>query len=287
MTPRTPFESYARFAAVALPPALVAVAWLVLRDFEHLEEERRMHQAAPTAVVPSAPPPPSTVASAPPAVRAASAPSAVPAASAAQAPSPPSSAVFEHIYEAGVWGVNAEGRGTSGSGSTLEATRLYRAYLEGFIKEHHIRSVVDAGCGDWEFSQAIDWKGIDYKGYDVAATVIERNKAKYTAPNVHFFVADVANDELPPADLVLSKHVLQHLPNAHVAKFFAQLPKYRHALITSSVLTANLSSDNPDILTGKFRPLDPTRPPFSVDGVKTLTWWDGHHMHQVVHVARK
>ena len=33
-----------------------------------------------------------------------------------------------------------------------------------FLKDNAIRSVVDAGCGDWEFSQAIDWTGIDYKG---------------------------------------------------------------------------------------------------------------------------
>ena len=269
MTTRTAFESYARLAAVAAPPLLGAVVWLLVRDFEHIDAERRMVRDAPPV------------------------PMGAPAASASTAPSPPApapqsaSAVFEHIYEAGVWGTNDAGEGTSGSGSTLESTAVYRAFLQAFMKEHDIHSVVDAGCGDWEFSKAIDWKGIDYRGYDVAAPVIAKNKAKHTASNVHFFVADIAKEELPAADLVLSKHVLQHVPNADVSSFLAQLPKYRHALLTNTVRAESHSASNVDIPVGGFRPLDPTRPPFSVAGVKALTWWDGHHMHQVVHIARK
>src|SRR5689334_20558292 len=75
--------------------------------------------------------------------------------------------VFTGIYGRGTWGTNDAGVGTSGAGSTLQATAVYRAFLQQFLKDHAIRSVVDAGCGDWEFSQAIDWTGIDYRGFDI------------------------------------------------------------------------------------------------------------------------
>ena len=71
-----------------------------------------------------------------------------------QQPSP-LTATFNQIYAEGTWGKDVTGKGTSGSGSTLEITREYRAYVEDFIKKHNIESVVDAGCGDWSFSKAI------------------------------------------------------------------------------------------------------------------------------------
>src|SRR4029453_2933761 len=64
---------------------------------------------------------------------------------------------FNRIYTEGTWGKDVAGKGTSGSGSTLEITGEYRAYVEDFIKKHAVKSVVDAGCGDWSFSSAMDW----------------------------------------------------------------------------------------------------------------------------------
>lgn len=258
---------YARFAAVALPPLVVAVGWLVYRDLDRVARE-----PLPSTVSTPAPiPPPTPV------------PTPFPAAS---APAAAASSAFRNIYDQGIWGTNELGEGTSGSGSTLASTSIYRTFLQEFLKEHGIKSVVDAGCGDWEFSKAIDWRGIDYKGFDIVPSVIARDK-KYEKPNIHFFVANVVTDELPPADLLVSKHVLQHLPNADVAKFLEQLPKYEHVLLVDSVDPKTLSGDNRDIRVGAFRYLDPTRPPFDLPGAKVLTWSDGAHMHQVVHLAKK
>jgi SAM-dependent methyltransferase len=258
-------------AAVALPPMFAAVVFLLYLDFDHL-----LKSSAPV-------PAPAQI----------SAPTTVTPASVATAQPSPSSAassaaeVFGTIYRDQVWGKNAEGQGTSGSGSTLRSTALYRTYLQTFLKEHNIRSVVDAGCGDWEFSKAIDWTGIDYKGFDVVGSVIATNTKKYSAKNVQFAVANIVTDDLPAADLLISKHVLQHLPNADVTTFLAQLPKYRHVLLTNGVSARSLSGDNRDIAIGAFRYLDPTQPPFNLPGGKPLSWWDGLHMHQVVHLQRR
>jgi SAM-dependent methyltransferase len=193
-------------------------------------------------------------------------------------------AAFDRIYETGAWG-KKKGVGVSGSGSTLAATEVYRRYLEVFMKEHGIKSVVDAGCGDWEFSQKIDWTGIDYKGYDIVETVIAANKRQFAKPNVQFFTANIVDADLPPADLLIVKHVLQHLPTADVQKFLhTQLGKYKHVLITDSVNAQLLPANNRDIEPGQYRELDVTLPPFGVPGTKELLYMANKHMHQVVHL---
>ena len=202
-----------------------------------------------------------------------------------KAPSDPTTVkvAFENVYKNGVWGVNSEGRGTSGSATPI-ATRVYRTFLEDLLKTAKVRSVVDAGCGEFGQSGQIDWTGIDYKGFDIVADVINRDKQKHEKPNVHFFVANVIDYELPPADLLICNYVLQHLPLADVTKFLAkQIPKYRHVLIVNTVDQVTLTADNHDIVPGSFRPLDITKPPFSIRGTKVLTFFDDPNMQQVLY----
>jgi SAM-dependent methyltransferase len=197
-------------------------------------------------------------------------------------------AAFDDIYKSAAWGKNAEGVGNSGFGSKLQTTLLYRTFLAQMMKDLKVQSVVDAGCGDWEFSQAIDWTGIDYKGYDIVPAVVEHDKQTYGKPNIQFFNADIIETDLPPADLLISKHVLQHLPSADVQKFLTkQLPKYKYIVLTDGVNRDTMSSTNPDIKPGQYRPLDLTKPPFNVRGAKVLTWWDGVDMHQVLFIMGK
>jgi SAM-dependent methyltransferase len=195
-------------------------------------------------------------------------------------------AAFEREYEAAVWGKNSEGKGSSGYGSTLEFTRLYRVFLQDFLAANHVRSVVDAGCGDWEFTQTIDWKGIDYLGVDIVPSVIEADQRHFGKPNVRFAVADIVRSELPPADLLIVKDVLQHLSNADISRFLVQLPRYRDVLIVNDVDPWTLTAKAADIGSGGYRPLDVTAPPFSLPGTKVLVWRYGPYTKLVVHIHR-
>jgi SAM-dependent methyltransferase len=185
--------------------------------------------------------------------------------------------VFENVYRNKEWGVNSSEVGHSGIGSTMENTKIYRFFLQDFLAAKKIHSVVDAGCGDWEFSKSIDWSGINYSGYDIVESLIAENKKRYGASNIHFFACDIVNTQLPPADLLIVKDVLQHLPNKDILGFLKQLPKYKHVLITNGVDTRSLSAKNePDIAAGgRYRPLDLTLPPFSLPMVKILAWANG------------
>jgi SAM-dependent methyltransferase len=195
--------------------------------------------------------------------------------------------VFADIYRHGTWGKSAEGAGTSGTGSTVRRTVIYRTFLQRFIKENDIRSVVDAGCGDWEFSQTLDWTGIDYKGFDIVESNIANHSRKHSKPNIQFLLGNVVELDLPPADLLICKHVLQHLPTRDVQTFLTQVTKYKHVLLTNSVNEKTLSATNGDIVVGGYRELDPTARPFNLRGTKVLTYWDGYNMHQVVHAGAR
>ena len=177
---------------------------------------------------------------------------------------------FNRIYAEGRWGTDAAGTGTSGSGSTLEITREYRAYLEDFIRTHGIRSVVDAGCGDWGFSSAIDWGEASYLGIDIASDVIDAVREKHETGRIRFQVGDITED-LPAADLLISKDVLQHLSNELVQEFITnnlRPGKYKWAILTNDRGVG--AENNLDTTPGGYRVIDLAAPPFDVSGLRDL-----------------
>jgi SAM-dependent methyltransferase len=165
---------------------------------------------------------------------------------------------FERIYESDEWG-------GSGGGSMVEHTRGYVEFLRRFLKEKQIKTVVDFGCGDWQFSQYIDWTEVDYCGYDIVRSVVATNRRLFTKPNVTFHDFEGGLATLPPADLLLAKDVLQHWSNASIQAFFPHLKRYRYALITNCI-NANGPTENIDDVDGGSRPIDLQQPPFNLEG---------------------
>jgi SAM-dependent methyltransferase len=190
-------------------------------------------------------------------------------------------AVFTMIYNTAVWGYNDKGEGFSGGGSLLRHTREYIVFLENFIKTHDIKTIVDAGCGDWEFSRYVNWQGARYIGYDVVAHVIEKNRRQFVNENISFVHGNLLTDDLPCADLLICKHVLQHLPNDDIVLFLKQLPKFKYCLLTNQVEPRTFSGDNADIAIGGGRKLDLTKPPFNLKGAKVLHYSVEEGIHQV------
>lgn len=174
---------------------------------------------------------------------------------------------FNRIYAEGAWGKDVSGKGTSGTGSTLAITREYRAYVEDFVRKHNVRSVVDAGCGDWSFSSAIDWGNASYLGVDIASDVIAAVRRRHETDKIKFQVGNIS-DELPAADLLISKDVLQHLSNALVHEFIRN--NLRPGKYKWAILTNDRGSDNRDITSGGYRSIDLAAPPFEVRGLVDL-----------------
>lgn len=175
---------------------------------------------------------------------------------------------FTDIYKNKTWGTNSNGEGHSGGGSTLESTQIYREFLQGFLQAYQITSVVDVGCGDWEFSQWINWDGISYTGYDVVQSLVDKNQAKYGTPNIQFYHSDGSTKNIIGGDLLICKDVLQHLPNDDIFAFLSQLNKFKFCLITNDLN----SGANQNTFRGGYRSLDLTMPPFNLKALKVLSY---------------
>lgn len=171
----------------------------------------------------------------------------------------PHAHVFDHIYSQKLWG---EG---SGGGSAPEHTAAYREFLQQFIGEHGIRSIVDAGCGDWHLMRLMDLSGIGYLGIDVSAVVLEATR-RHARDGVQFAEGDARNMQLPSADLLLMKDVLQHWSADDILGFVPQLARFRVCLITNDLDLARPDNINKDIMAGGYRSLDLTAAPFRLPG---------------------
>lgn len=181
--------------------------------------------------------------------------------------------VFTQIYHEAIWAQNPAGEGSSGNGSKFENAKTYVTFLQNFLIENNIKTVVDAGCGDWELSKHINWQGINYIGYDIVDFIIEKDIQKYASPNIRFICSNFLSIELPKADLLICKHVLQHLSNKDIFSFLKQISKFKYCLITNQVDANTETSENIDIIQGNCRPLDLSRPPFSLKGKTVCSFY--------------
>lgn len=191
---------------------------------------------------------------------------------------------FTEIYDKAVWGINEDGEGHSGGGSTQTNTVVYRKYLQKFLKDHNIKTVVDIGCGDWEFSKLLKWDGINYIGYDVVKSVIEKADSQHGSNHIHFVHANFLNEDLPEADLLICKDVLQHLNQDEIVRFLPQLKKYKHCLITNDYKPEsfkNKGSHKRDAF------INLKKPPFNIKGENVLKYKCIGYDKMVFHIENK
>ena len=167
--------------------------------------------------------------------------------------------VFRTIYTENVWGSG------SGGGSSIEETREYREFLQDFLRRNHVKSVLDVGCGDWQFSRLIDWSGINYVGVDIVPSLVQLNIQRYGAKNIRFLKLDAVEDELPIADLVIIKDVLQHLSTPAALQLLAKLNGYRFQLFVNDYAKTNRDCDD-----GDTRPINLNAPPFNLNAKEIM-----------------
>lgn len=153
----------------------------------------------------------------------------------------------------------------SGPGSTLAFSAPYRRFIERFIIENRVKSIVDLGCGDAEVMGNVDLHGAVYVGVDVIEQRVALNRMKF--PHLGFEHNDL-RAAIVRADLLLCKDVIQHWSNDDIILWLIELQNkpFKFALVTN----CNYESANPDIPlsngrieTGGWRPVDLTKQPFS------------------------
>ena len=167
--------------------------------------------------------------------------------------------VFTRIFENNSW---SDPESRSGGGSNLAATAAIRAALPGLLRRYGIRSVVDAACGDLRWMATLLPEIDLYTGVDVVPELVHDNRARYASPRVRFIARDLAAEPPPPADLIICRDCLVHLPTELATNALRNIAatRARYLLTTTFPRTAA----NRDVLTGAWRPLNLELAPFSL-----------------------
>ena len=139
---------------------------------------------------------------------------------------------FTEIYSKNKWG------GGSGTGSNMSRNnKKYMDLLNNFMnnKEYKIKSICDIGCGDWKFSQYMDFSKFKYLGIDCVESVINENKEKFQKKNINFLHKSVEDDFIPEGyDLIILKDVIQHWTDDDIMKYLPKiLDNNKYVFITN------------------------------------------------------
>lgn len=109
---------------------------------------------------------------------------------------------------AAYWETRYASGGNSGDGSRGDNARLKADYLNRFVKDYEVRSVVEFGCGDgWQLSLA---NYPDYLGLDVSETAVEKCRTLF-ALDTHKRFYRLPTAWPVVAQLSLSLDVIYHL----------------------------------------------------------------------------
>jgi SAM-dependent methyltransferase len=166
-------------------------------------------------------------------------------------------AAFTRHYERRGW---EDDESVSGHGSTFQRTETIRRALPALFAELGVRSVVDAGCGDFNWFRALGVTLDRYLGIEVVEDLARRNQALYGDERRSFVSLDVIRDPLPKSDLILCRDCLVHLKTQQVV---SALRNFRRSGSTYLLATTFAESrPNVDIPLGGWRPIHLEGPPF-------------------------
>jgi hypothetical protein len=167
---------------------------------------------------------------------------------------------FSTIYRNMVWRNGRECGSLSGLGSELESTLSIREKLPLMVARLEIKSLLDVGCGDFTWMQAVKLPAT-YIGVDVVREVIDANSRAFESPSRRFHVVDATRDSLPQADALLCREVLFHLSYQDIKRVLEKIKGTDAKYLLATTDTA--VPFNRDIRSGDFRRLNLQKPPFS------------------------
>ena len=160
---------------------------------------------------------------------------------------------FAKIYEENVWGGAANAESRSGTGSSIDGTQSLRSRLPAALDALGARSLVDIGCGDFNWMKLTPLTQ-KYIGLDIVPSVIQANKSAFESETVVFHESDSTVDPLPAADAALCREVLFHLSFEDGEKLIANVCRSSAAYFLCT--TDPTFKYNANIPTGAWRDLN-------------------------------
>jgi len=173
--------------------------------------------------------------------------------------------IFTEYFEENTWSDPAS---RSGVGSNLEATKSIREEIPKLLKELSVTTMLDVPCGDFHWMKTLDLQGVSYIGADIVEKLITQNQENFSDDRRAFMCLDLTQDVLPEVELILCRDALVHFSNDMIIRALSNMKKSSAEYLLTTTFPDKF--ENPDIVTGMWRPINLTRPPFNLP--KPLRW---------------
>ena len=125
----------------------------------------------------------------------------------------------------------------SGPGSSIAATYETRQFIPHLVEEYSIKSILDLGCGDWNWMSTIrdEFPETTYEGWDASEELINEVNEKYGNDTTVFKYMDIIDAEYPSVDMVLCRDVMFHLQPKYTLQVIENMRKagVKYLLATS------------------------------------------------------
>ena len=120
------------------------------------------------------------------------------------------------------------------------------ATLPELFKELNIKTFVDVGCSDFIWQSKVEWKGVEYLGYDIVEGIVDDNKIKY--PEYKFECKNLIEDDCIKADMVFIRNVLLHTTIDGIFKIVNNIKRSGSTyLMASTMPTLDINRDTTGI----------------------------------------
>lgn len=165
---------------------------------------------------------------------------------------------FSKVYEENIF------RGSvsrSGEGSDLVQTDIIRREIPKLIQDLDIKIFLDAPCGDWYWMRNVDLSVERYIGLDIVEELVGKNQREFGNSKVSFQCMNLADGDLPKADLIFSRDCLVHLSFADAFKIITNFKRSGAKYLLTTTFTDR--EQNEDLGCGFWRPLNKQLPPFN------------------------
>jgi hypothetical protein len=180
--------------------------------------------------------------------------------------------VFSAIHARRAWG---DGESVSGPGSSRARAETFLPDLISLVQSLGTRTLLDAPCGDFNWAGALADSVDRYIGVDVVPALIENNH-RYANAKRAFVCLDMAQDPLPPADLVFCRDALIHLSFVDIRRTLANFRRTGAEYLITTTFVGE-GRRNRDIRTGSWRPLNLQKAPFGFSKPIAVVDENCHH----------
>jgi SAM-dependent methyltransferase len=152
----------------------------------------------------------------------------------------------------------------SGPGSSVVNASEVTNLIKETIKQYNIKSILDLGCGDWNWFQHIELKDIEYQGWDADMDMIIQNQFNHGESNINFYVNDIVQDNYPDVDLIICRDVLFHMPMSLANHIISKAKSACKYFISTSFRDVDVNTGIPNGLNWGYYSINLNKNPFNL-----------------------